>query len=143
MLASFGLGVQLARGLGVQGYGYYGLALSIMTIAGVPGELGLSKLVTREVSMAVARRGDSALFGVLGWAKKVCWSLSGSLAAVMAALAGVLIARGSPVLRLAVLLGIPTIRSMALSTIGGALQATSTSPSGRFPRTCFGRCSCR
>lgn len=134
MLATFGVGVQLARGLGVQGYGYYGLALSIVTIAGIPGELGLSKLVMREVSTANARGDDAALFGVLGWAKKVCWSISGLLAVAVAIAAGVLIARGSTTLGTALLFGIPTIPFMALSRInGGALQGLQYITLGQIP----------
>src|SRR4051794_9861103 len=74
MLASFAVGVQLARGLGVSGYGYYGLALSIITMGAIPGELGLSRLVTREVSTATVRGDDAELFAIIRWADRTCWT---------------------------------------------------------------------
>jgi O-antigen/teichoic acid export membrane protein len=82
MVASFVAGVQLARMLGVAGYGYYGLALSIVTLAGIPGELGLPKLVTREVAAAVARHDDAQRFGVLHWARRTALPLSAAMAAL-------------------------------------------------------------
>ena len=134
MLASFAVGVQLARGLGVSGYGYYGLALSIVTIGAIPGELGLSRLVTREVSTAAARGDDAGLFAVIRWADRTCWTVSGLIAIIIAIAAGVLIARGSTTLGMAVLLGIPTIPFIALSRIrGGALQGLHYITLGQVP----------
>lgn len=134
MVASFGVGVQLARALGVQGYGYYGLALSILTIASVPAELGLPGLVTREVSAAAAREDYSALFGVLRWADRTCWKVSAVLALAVAVVGGALLARGSPILGAAVLLGTPSIPFMALSRIrGAALQGLHYITLGQIP----------
>ena len=69
MVASFAVGVQLARLLGVEGYGYYGIALSVVTIAGIPGEMGLSRLVTREVASASAKGDLPHLFGAVRWTR--------------------------------------------------------------------------
>ena len=70
MVASFAVGVQLARVLGVSGYGYYGMAVAVITLAGIPGEMGLPRLVTREVAAAKARGDLAVLFGVLRWADR-------------------------------------------------------------------------
>ena len=134
MVATFAVGVQLARELGVAGYGYYGIALSIVTIGGIPGELGLSRLVTREVSAASVRHDYSVLFGVLRWAEKMCWLVSGIVCLVIATIAAVLMSRGSYVLGVAVLLGLATIPFMALSRIyGGALQGLQFITLGQIP----------
>lgn len=134
MLASFGVGVQLARGLGVEGYGYYGLALSVITIAGIPGELGLSKLVTRETSAAAARNDQTALPGIISWASRTCWRISAlaSFAVFVAAL--VLLATGSFALAITVLAGVASIPFVALSRVkGGALQGLQFIILGQIP----------
>lgn len=134
MLASFGVGVQLARGLGVENYGYYGLALAVITIASVPSELGLSKLVLREVATAAADRNYPALFGVLRWADRTCWWISALVAAALAVAAVVIVNTGSSPLGAAILLGIPAIPLLALSRIrGGALQGLYHIVRGQIP----------
>ena len=47
MLFAVLVGVQLARGLGVEGYGQYGIAMAAIALASIPGEFGLPRLVTR------------------------------------------------------------------------------------------------
>jgi O-antigen/teichoic acid export membrane protein len=134
VLATFGVGVQLARELGVQGYGYYALALSIVTIAGIPAELGLSNLVTREVSGAFVRHDYPALFGVLKWANSTCWRVSAAVAVAIAVAALLLIYSGSSVLGFSLLLGIPAIPFAALSRINGAaLQGLNYITLGQVP----------
>lgn len=134
MLATFGVGVQLARGLGVEGYGYYGLALAVITIASIPSELGLSKLVLREVATAAAAKNYCALFGVLRWADRTCWSISAVAAAALAVAAVIILNTGSSPLGVAILLGIPTIPLLALSRIrGGALQGLYHIVRGQIP----------
>jgi len=67
----FLVGVQLARGLGVEGYGTYGLAMSIIAMLMVPTEFGLPQLLTREVATAHARQDWGTIKGVLRWATRV------------------------------------------------------------------------
>ena len=120
MIASFLVGVQLARGLGVAGYGYYGLALSVVTLAGVPGEMGLPPLVMREVAAADARGNLGQLFGVLRWGTRVAACLSAAMA--VAVVAGALVLqqiRPSPLV-LALLAGAPIIPFLALAKVNGA-----------------------
>lgn len=133
MLASFGVGVQLARGLGVSGYGYYGLGLSILTIASIPSELGLSKLLTREAATAVSRKNDAALFGVMRWADRTCWLLS-ALIVVGILVAAFVLWSSRPTLAAALLFGIPTVPFMALSRMrGGVLQGLNYIIRGQIP----------
>ena len=49
---AFLVGVQLARGLGVEGNGLYGIALAIFSLAVIPVDLGLTQVVTREAARA-------------------------------------------------------------------------------------------
>lgn len=134
MLASFGVGVQLARGLGVEGYGYYGLALAIITLASIPSELGLSKLVTREVATTAAAKDYPALFGVLRWADRTCWWISAVVAAILAVAALILLDIRTSPLGAAILLGLPAIPLLALSRIrGGALQGLYYIVLGQVP----------
>lgn len=133
MVASFLVGIQLARGLGVEGYGYYGLALAILTIAGIPGELGLAKLVTREVAGAAVRNDGGAMHNVLRWADRVCWALSGIIF-VGIVVAALLRFKSQPMLAWGLLLGAPMVPLMALSRIrGGALQGLHYMVRGQIP----------
>lgn len=134
MVASFGVGVLLARGLGVEGYGIYGIALSILTLIGIPAELGISKLVVREVAGAVARKDHPHLFGVLRWGDRVAATISLVAAAGVVAAALVLSAIGRSTLGLALLVGAPMIPMMALSRIReGALQGLHYVVRGQIP----------
>lgn len=134
MAASFLVGVQLARGLGAAGYGYYGIAMAVVTIAGIPAEMGLSKLVMREVAVADARGDAGYLFGVLRWATRVASRLSVAMAMAIAIAALVLEQiRPSP-LTAALLAGAPIIPFMALARVnGGAQQGLHHIVRGQIP----------
>jgi O-antigen/teichoic acid export membrane protein len=136
MVASFAVGVLLARVLGVSGYGYYGMAVAVITLAGIPGEMGLPRLVTREVAAAKARGDMAVLFGVLRWADRTAWRISG-LMAVGVLVAGFVIARqNTSVLVVAILCGVPMIPLLALARIrGGALQGLHYIVLGQIPDT--------
>lgn len=134
MLASFAVGVQLARGLGTAGYGYYGIALALITVAGVPAEMGLARVVTREVAAAIARNDLPVVFGVLRWANSISWRISAgmTLAVIIAAL--VMIRSHSSTVALALLLGAPMIPLLSLGRIrGGALQGLHFIVRGQIP----------
>lgn len=134
ILASFAVGVLLARRLGVQGYGYYGVALAVLTIAGIPGELGVPRLVTREVAASEKRNDLAYLFGVLEWANVTVTRVSAVTMLAVAAAAVVLeFTRPSP-LDLALLLGAPTIPLMAVARLrGGTLQGLHHIVRGQIP----------
>jgi O-antigen/teichoic acid export membrane protein len=65
-LATFAVGVVLARWLGPAGYGIYGTAIAVVTLLAVPAQLGLPLLATREVA-ATQGPGSAAKVAVLGW----------------------------------------------------------------------------
>ena len=65
--ATLAAGRQLARGLGAEGYGVYGLAMSIVAMLTVPTEFGLPQLLTREVASAQVRGDWNRIHGVLRW----------------------------------------------------------------------------
>ncbi|MBA3525770.1 MAG: oligosaccharide flippase family protein [Pseudomonadota bacterium] len=136
MIASFIVGIQLARGLGVEGYGYYGIALSILTIVGVPAELGLPRLVTREVAAASARKNYPHLLGVLRWANRTATAISLVMALGVVVAALVLLDQGKQTLGLSLLFGAPMIPLMALARIrGGGLQGLHHIVRGQIPAT--------
>ena len=134
MAGSFAVGVQLARLLGVEGYGYYGLALSIITIVGIPGELGISRVVTREVAAAATTNDEPRLFGALRWARSTVLRLSLVMAALAVGGAFLAGAINPSVPTLAILFGAPVIPLMALARLdGGALQGLRHVVRGQIP----------
>ncbi|HET9337241.1 MAG TPA: oligosaccharide flippase family protein, partial [Sphingomicrobium sp.] len=123
MLAGFVVGILLARGLGVEGYGQYGIAMAVITIAGVPGELGLPRLVMRETAAAHARKDWPIFFGVIRWADSTSLAISLPIVALIAVCA--LLFAGGPASSLgaAIMWGAPVIPLFALAKIrAGALQ---------------------
>ena len=117
MLATFAVGILLARGLGVHGYGQYGIAMAILTIAGVPSEIGLSRLVTRETAAASARKDWPAFFGVLHWASSTGFRIS-LLIMTLVIIGAVLLAGGtSSNLGTAILWGAPVVPLTALAAV--------------------------
>lgn len=65
---TFLAGIQLARGLGVDGYGIYGIAMAVVSMLGVPSQFGIPQLLMREVAASAATHQWSVLRGVLQWA---------------------------------------------------------------------------
>lgn len=134
MLASFLVGVQLARELGVRGYGYYGVALAIVTTAGIPGEMGLPKLVTREVAAAEAKHERGLLFAILRWARRASSVLSFTVGLAIVAAAVALGSRLEAPLRWALVVGAPAIPFLALARVdGGAMQGLGYIVRGQVP----------
>ena len=72
----FLVGVQLARGLGAEGYGIYGVAMSIIALLTVPTEFGLPQLLTREVAAAQVRQDWGRMRGILRWSARVSLLIS-------------------------------------------------------------------
>ncbi|MGY0611535.1 oligosaccharide flippase family protein [Luteimonas sp. A501] len=72
----FLVGVQLARGLGAEGYGIYGVAMSIIALLTVPTEFGLPQLLTREVAAAQLKQDWGRMKGILRWSSQVSWLIS-------------------------------------------------------------------
>lgn len=120
MAVTFLVGVQLARGLGVAGYGIYGIAMAVISLASIPGEFGLPKLVTREVAAASARDDLPTLFGVLRWSDKACYLISALVAGVTALGAFLFVGESTSPMAEAILWGAPVIPLLALAKIRGA-----------------------
>ena len=117
----FLVGVQLARGLGADGYGVYGLAMSIIALLTVPVEFGLPQLVTREVAVAHVERDWGRLAGVLRWATRTSFLVAllvagGVLTAVVLSGGGVFTSE----LGLTLLAGLVMVPLVAQGNINGA-----------------------
>ncbi len=87
----FLVGVQLARGVGVEGYGVYSFGMSVAAILGIPTEFGLPQLVTREVSMASVHKNWAHMRGVMIFSTSVV-----AISALIVALLGELILWATP-----------------------------------------------
>jgi O-antigen/teichoic acid export membrane protein len=135
-LATFLVAVLLARGLGVHGYGEYGIAMAVIAVAAIPGELGLSKLVVRETAAAASRNDWPTFFGVIGWADRTCLRMSAAIALIVAVGSWLVLGDGSAGVALAILAGVPVIPLLALAKIrGAALQGLHHLVMGQIPPT--------
>ncbi len=131
---SFLVGVQLARSLGAEGYGVYGLAMAVISILTVPTEFGLPQLLTREVAVSHPRHDAGAIRGILRWSTKT--SLTMALATNVALLVWLIAWGGGPQLPLALTLLagallVPVAAQVALrcATLRGMQQIVK----GEFP----------
>ena len=95
-LATFAVGVVLARWLGPAGYGVYGSAIAIVTLLAVPAQLGLPLLATREVS-ATRGRGSPAEVATIGWWFTAIVTLASAVLAAALWLLGELLQFGSAI----------------------------------------------
>ncbi|WP_068349264.1 oligosaccharide flippase family protein [Ruegeria marisrubri] len=78
VVAGIGIGSLLARGLGVEGYGRYLFALTVVQVMMIPLDFGLPTLVMREVAVLRARGDWALLGGLLRWSiafVAVIWAL--------------------------------------------------------------------
>ena len=134
MAATFLVGLQLARGLGPGGYGQYGIAMAMLTLAAVPSEFGRPQLVTREVAAASAREQRERLFGVIAWADRVVLTLAIPLSVLIAA--GAWLVLESRIVAVAVAVGAFAIPLVAFAKIrGAALQGLHFVVLGQTPIT--------
>ncbi|QIL02401.1 oligosaccharide flippase family protein [Sphingomonas sinipercae] len=123
MATSFVAGVLLARILGVEAYGIYGIALAIISVAALPAELGLPLLVTREVARAAAAGEDRQVAGTVRWAQRAAIGISMAVALVVAMVGLFLTQFGWPGVGLTLLVGAPAIPVASLTRVyGGVLQ---------------------
>jgi O-antigen/teichoic acid export membrane protein len=116
----FLVGLQLARALGPAGYGIYGIAMSLVSIAMIPTELGLSQLVTREAAIAEASADRSSIRSLLDWTFR--FVLANTAVIAVAALAALLL-MGSGMagaLRPALLWGMALLPLVAIASICSA-----------------------
>ena len=113
----FLVGMQLARALGPAGYGIYGIAMSVISIAMIPTEFGLSQLVTREAAIAEAAGDRSKIRSLLAWTFRF---VLGNTIAIVAVGVVVLLLFGAtiyPGLRTALIWGVPLLPLVAISGV--------------------------
>lgn len=67
MIATFALGIQLARYLGPTELGIYGLVVAVAMLLSSVGQFGLPTLATREMALAAGRGDHPTLRGIVGW----------------------------------------------------------------------------
>ena len=136
MFFGFLVGVQLARGLGVTGYGVYGLAMSIIALLTVPTEFGLPQLVTREVAASQVGEDWGRLRGILKWSNQTVLLMSG---AVSIAVTCWLIATGRSVnsaLTITLFSGLLMVPLVALGNLrSAALRGLQHIVKGQLPDT--------
>lgn len=131
---TFLMGVQLARGLGVEGYGIYGLAISIIALLSVPAEFGLPQLVLREVATASANQNWPQLFGVIRWADKTVAPISALLASLLIGALLLGYGAGTPGFAATLIWGALLVPLVALGRLrGAALRGINHVILGQFP----------
>ena len=134
MALGFLVGVQLARGLGPQTYGQYGIAMAAIGVLSIPGQFGLPRLVIREVAAALPLGDAGVIRGITSWAAKFSWSVSGVIALLTAisALAYSLTEQGD--VAKALLFGALLVPLMTLTRVTGAsLQGLHWTVLGQIP----------
>ena len=117
---TFLVGLQLARGLGAEGYGIYGLAMSVVSIVGIPTQFGLPQLVTREVAASQAHADYGRLLSVQHWATRIVLIMS---FICIAAVATWMILSGKDLgseLSQSTLVGLTLVPLIALGSLKGA-----------------------
>lgn len=132
----FGLlvGVQLARGLGADGYGIYGLAMSILSLASIPAEFGLPQLLTREIAYAQVRDDLPSIRGIMNWANKTVLALSAAIAVVGLVAWTVLTRLDSVTLAWTLLAGLPLVPLIPLSNLrSAAMRGLQHIVTGQLP----------
>ncbi len=119
MLATFVLGIQLARYLGPAEYGVYGLVIAAAMLLSSIGQLGLPTLATREVALAWSRRDYPQLRGIFRWFGLACLAASALLAAGFAG-AAVWLPAAAGSFGPAAVIGAPLIPLFALTVLVSA-----------------------
>lgn len=67
-LLGFGVSIALARTLGADGFGFYTLALALVSVLAIPIQLGLPALIVRETARAFAASNWLLVRGLWRWA---------------------------------------------------------------------------
>lgn len=85
--AAFVVAVLLARALGPVGFGVYAFAFALVSVLGVPAQLGLPQLVVRQTAIAVEARDRTAVRHLWRWATGISLVLASVIVVVAAAAA--------------------------------------------------------
>lgn len=136
MFFSFLVGVQLARGLGVEGYGVYGLAMAIITLLTVPTEFGLPQLLTREVAAAQIAKDWGRLCGILKWSGKIVLLISVVITVAVVIWLAAIERDFSSALSMTLIAGLLMVPLVALGNLLSAtLRGLQYIVKGQFPDT--------
>lgn len=132
----FLVGVQLARGLGVTGYGTYGFAMSLIALLMVPAEFGLPQLLVRETAASASRGEWGKVAGLLIWSRKVSlvsWLIISAAVVLALAVGAEHIDRD---LAFALLIGLAIVPFVAIGkTRAAVLRGLSHVVKGQLPDT--------
>lgn len=120
--ATFLVGVIMARGLGPANYGIYGTAVAIATLLGVPAQMGLPPLATRDFAAAEGRGDAAGQWQMLRWFVALVLASGLIATALMAGLAALLAGREiAPSQATALELGALLVPGAALAALASAM----------------------
>jgi O-antigen/teichoic acid export membrane protein len=132
----FLVGVQLARGLGADGYGIYGLAMSVIALLMIPSEFGLPSLVVREVASGLARGWWGRVRGVISWSTKVAVRTSLASCLLVALLVMFNVIANDSTFATTLFIGVAMIPLVAIGkTMGAALRGFRHIVAGQLPNS--------
>ena len=63
----FLIAIALARMLGSEGYGFYSFAGGLISLMAIPAQLGMPKLLSRQIAFYSARKEWSLMSGIRSW----------------------------------------------------------------------------
>lgn len=128
--------VVLARILGPAGYGAYTFAFAVVNLLGIPAVVGFDQLTIREISAYVTSNEHGAAAGLLRRADQLALAASLLLAGLTALFTHFFGAGWDPLLRRALLVGLPAVPLLALVRVRqGALQGLRRVVRGQLPET--------
>lgn len=124
----------LARALGVDGYGVYSYAFTLISILAIPAKFGLPGLLVREVAKARASNAWGELRGVVRWCNAVASAFAIALIAAGALLATLLAPRFTASQLGAFAWGLALVPFMVLGELrGAALRGLGRVIQGQLP----------
>lgn len=130
----FLVGVQLARGLGAEGYGTYGLAMSIIALLTVPTEFGFPQLLTREIATAQVQQDWGRVRGIIRWSSRMSLLISVVIGACVIAWQVITDIRINTQLGMTLLAGVALVPVVAqLSLRAAALRGLQQIVRGQLP----------
>lgn len=126
----------LARVLGPSGYGAYAFSFAVVNLLGVPAVVGFDQLTIREISAYRTSGEDGAAAGLLRRGDQLALLASFALAGLTALYAWLFGGGWDPLLRDALLIGLPAVPLLALIRVRqGALQGLRRIVRGQLPES--------
>jgi O-antigen/teichoic acid export membrane protein len=116
----FLVGIQLARGLGVEGYGVYGLVMSWVSLAVLGAEFGIPHLATREIASAMSSNSWGRIQQTVRWCFVAVARLS-ALMLIAGAIALALFPLEQDALKQALWVGLLLVPLTAFGNLGGGM----------------------